>query len=169
MLKNLHPKYISGETLRYLGQRYTLHIRHTAIEERVVLEAETITVFSFLTVHRARTRSLLDNWYAVQACAVFQSRLQLCAALFGLQTPPALAIRRMTSRWGSYSRRTHRICMNLELIKTDLKQIDYILIHELCHITQGAHDKAFYQLLSQHRPEWKRLKAELAAALLSGE
>jgi len=138
----LPPKaYISGENFRYLGKNYKLRVRHTAKEERVVLQEGTLTVFSFLTAHRARTRMLLDNWYAEQAWEIFQRRLRVCSALFFLKQPPDLAIRRMTSRWGSYSSRTHRICLNLDLIKTSRKHIDYILIHELCHITHGAHNK----------------------------
>jgi len=169
-VKTHPPKaYISGDTFSYLGRSYKLRVRHTTQKERVLRQEGTLTVYSFLKIHRARTRKLLDQWYAERARAVFQERLRVCAARFSIDEPPALAIRRMTSRWGSYSSRTHRICLNLELIKAPKKHIDYILIHELCHITRGAHNKAFYKLLSTHLPEWKKLKAELESSLLSGE
>jgi hypothetical protein len=162
-------EYISGESFSYLGQSYKLQVRHTTTEERVMRQAGTLTVYSFLKIHRARTRKLLDQWYAEQARAVFQERLRVCAARFGLEELPTLAIRRMTSRWGSYSSGTYRICLNLELIKAPRKYIDYILIHELCHITHGAHNKAFYKLLSSHLPEWKTLKSQLESSLNPGE
>ena len=56
--------------------------------------------------------------------------------------------------------------MNLNLIKTDRKHIDYVIIHELCHITHLSHDEKFYALLTQYLPEWKQLETELESALL---
>jgi len=162
------PKeYISGETFRYLGRNYKLLIRETEGQERVSLQHGVLTVFSLSPHDRAHTRILLDGWYIEKARQLFTERLACCLNRFPQTNLPKLGIRRLVRRWGSYSSRTHRIGLNLELIKASRSQIDYVLTHELCHITHRAHDKAFYRLLSSHLPDWKALKVELERSLLS--
>ena len=160
-------EYVSGETFRYLGRNYKLIIRKTAEQERVSLQMGTLTVFSLCPHDRPHTRELLDAWYAEKARIHFAERLAVCAAKFARTEPPRLGIRRLAKRWGSYSRKAHRIWLNLELIKASRRQIDYVLTHELCHITHTAHDKAFYRLLSSHLPDWQKVKENLERSLLS--
>lgn len=160
-------EYVSGETFRYLGRNYKLLIRKTAEQERVSLQMGTLTVFSLCPHDRPHTRQLLDAWYAEKARQHFAERLKLCAAQFSTQEPPKLGIRRLAKRWGSYSRKTHRIWLNLELIKASRSQIDYVVTHELCHVKHTAHDKAFYRALNDLLPGWQAIKANLERSLLS--
>ncbi|MCK5849264.1 MAG: M48 family metallopeptidase [Kiritimatiellae bacterium] len=161
-------EYISGETFRYLGRNYKLLVRKTTENERGLLHHGILTVFSLCPKSGEHTKELLDDWYAQKARLHFEKRLKICAARFFLEDVPDLTIRRMTSRWGSYSGKTHRICLNLELIKASRRHIDYVLTHELCHITHRSHNKAFYLQLSNHLPDWGKLKNELECSLLSG-
>lgn len=66
----------------------------------------------------------------------------------------------MKKRWGS-CRPNGRISLNLLLIKAPKSCIDYVIIHELCHIMHKKHGKAFYALLSQKCPNYKFLKSKL--------
>ena len=161
-------EYISGETFRYLGRNYKLLVRKATDRERVSLQRGTLTVFNRQPRNSQHTRQLLESWYSEKSRLHFGKRLEICAARFFLDTPPRLTIRRMTSRWGSYSSKTNRICLNRELIKASRRHIDYVLTHELCHITHRSHNKAFYSQLSDHLPDWKKLKNELECSLLSG-
>jgi len=154
-------EYVSGETFRYLGRNYKLLIRKTAEQERVSLQMGTLTVFSLCPHGRLHTREMLDAWYAEKARQCFMERLRFCTVRFAPKDPPTLGIRRLTKRWGSYSRRSNRIWLNSELIKASRNQIDYVLTHELCHVTHQAHDKAFYRLLGRHMPGWKNIKEQL--------
>lgn len=160
-------EYVSGETFRYLGRNYKLLVRKTEEQERVSLQQGTMTVFCLSPKDRSHTRQLLNAWYAEKARIHFAERLAVCAAKFARTELPRLGTRRLAKRWGSYSRKTHRIWLNLELIKATRRQIDYVLTHEFCHITHTAHGKAFYRLLSSHLPDWQKVKAELERTLLS--
>jgi predicted metal-dependent hydrolase len=160
-------EYVSGETFRYLGRNYKLLVRKTEDQERVSLQQGTMTVFCLSPKDRLHTRQLLDAWYAEKARLHFAERLKLCAAQFAQKEPPRLGIRSLAKRWGSYSRKTHSIWLNLELIKASRRQIDYVLTHEFCHITHTAHDKAFYRLLNRQLPGWETIKANLERSLLS--
>ncbi len=158
-------EYVSGETFRYLGRNYKLLIRKTAEQERVSLQMGTLTVFSPCPHDRPHTRELLDAWYAEKARQHFAERLKFCAAQFATKEPPRLGIRRLAKRWGSYSQKTNKIWLNCDLIKASRTQIDYVLTHELCHVTHTAHDKAFYSLLSRHMPDWKHVKEQLERSI----
>jgi predicted metal-dependent hydrolase len=81
---------------------------------------------------------------------------------------PALSIRKLSKRWGSYLHKTNKIFLNQELIKASTRHIDYVIIHELCHITHRQHNSAFYALLESKLPQWETLKTELELSLLGG-
>ncbi|MDD2597909.1 MAG: SprT family zinc-dependent metalloprotease [Kiritimatiellae bacterium] len=163
------PKeYISGEIFRYLGQEYQLLVQGATDKECVFLQGDKLVVSSWRPQSSLYTRKLLDAWYGQEGARVFAEQLQLCAMRFKLPHVPKLAIRSMTSRHGSYSPRTKRVCLNLKLIKLDLALIDYIIIHELCHITCHGHNQDFYDLLESYLPDWKRLERNLRDSALSG-
>lgn len=87
----------------------------------------------------------------LQARELFQARLdywfELHFAVRGL-AKPALVLRQMTSRWGSYSRKTHRVCLNYSLFRYPLAKLDQVIVHELCHLVHFNHGKEFHQLVS---------------------
>ena len=64
----------------------------------------------------------------------------------------------MKSRWGSCIRNKGKITLNLKLIHTPIDCIDYVVLHELMHFVNKNHDKAFYNLIEKHMPEWKNFK-----------
>lgn len=74
---------------------------------------------------------------------------------------PKLSIKVMRSRWGSYSKHTHRIHLNLALIQLEEKLIDYVIVHELCHLIEQNHSSRFYALMSNFLPNWHELRTEL--------
>lgn len=99
----------------------------------------------------------------LQASNIFQSRLAYWFNLHFLAmgfVKPALVLRYMTSRWGSYSRKTHRICLNYSLFKYSPAAIDYVIVHELCHMVYFNHGKDFYGLVRQILPDWKNSARE---------
>lgn len=88
----------------------------------------------------------------LQAQELFQTRLdywfETHFAPKGL-AKPALILRQMTSRWGSYSRKTHRVCLNYSLFRHPQAKLDQVIVHELCHLVHFNHGKEFYSMLQQ--------------------
>jgi len=159
-------RYVSGESFRYRGRSYKLLVRKSIQPERVSLQHGTMTVFTRLPENRARTRTLIEAWYREQAQRVFSHRLLACLGLFDYSTTPRLMIKRMVRRWGSYAYKTHKVMLNSELIKAATRYIDYVIIHELCHMSHKKHNGAFYTLLESRIPQWKKLKTELELSVL---
>jgi predicted metal-dependent hydrolase len=77
----------------------------------------------------------------------------------GIQ-PEGFKIRKMTNRWGSCTSEGH-ILLNIDLIVAPVNCIEYVIVHELCHLKEHNHSKKFYMLLSAMMPDWERRRERL--------
>ncbi|MEA3266391.1 MAG: SprT family zinc-dependent metalloprotease, partial [Candidatus Fermentibacteria bacterium] len=167
--KNSNEKqYVSGETFQYRGRSYKLLLHGNCISERVSLQHGVLNVFLAGAKDSSAARLLVENWYTKSALRVFPERVRVCSALFDFpQAPvPSAILRKMNKRWGSYSKKLNRITLNRELIRVATRFIDYVIIHELCHVSNEKHNAEFYTLLESKLPNWRQLKIELELYLL---
>jgi predicted metal-dependent hydrolase len=159
----------------YLGRRYRLKIRgldelqelpgyskKIKPKETVKLTRGFFYVYQQDPTDRAQTETLIWNWYRDHASKLFRRRLKELMPWFrrrGIQEPP-LNIRRMKKRWGSCTP-SKAILLNTELIKAPAHCIDYVIVHELCHLAHPFHDNRFYWLLDLMMPDWRTRKERL--------
>lgn len=107
-------------------------------------------------------RSKMDVYYKIIALDIFKERLDKIYHEIDEDIPyPELKIRKMTSRWGVCNNKNKSITINSELIKRDLKYIDYVIIHELCHFIHFDHSKNFWSMVSKYCPNYKMLRKEM--------
>ncbi|MDO7853203.1 M48 family metallopeptidase [Hymenobacter convexus] len=157
-------RYEAGSPHFYQGQPYALRF----VEARrpgVALEGEELVLSSPAPLTEAQTEALLHAWYARQAGPLFAESLARVWPRFAeFNLPrPTLAVRQMRTRWGSCTPRTARIRLSPELVRARPECLDYVLLHECCHLLVGDHSKAFYDLQARLLPDWERWKAELNA------
>ena len=72
-----------------------------------------------------------------------------------------VAYRNMTSRWGSCQPSTGRICINVRLALYPPECLEYVVVHELCHLLERGHGPRFHQLMDTFIPDWKQRRAKL--------
>ena len=102
------------------------------------------------------------KWYRMKAMELFSERLLYNYNNYSIKLPkPSLRIRKMTSRWGVCNVRSHVITINLELIKRDIKYLDYVIIHELAHLKHADHSSLFWQLVEDNMKDYKKYKKEM--------
>ena len=85
---------------------------------------------------------------------------ELAANIPWLDGQPPIKLVKMRTQWGSCSP-SGAIFLNPNLIKAPRECIDYVIIHEACHIREHNHSKRFYSLLEAQMPNWKHVKAKL--------
>jgi predicted metal-dependent hydrolase len=147
--------YVSGETHLYLGQSYRLLVSEDK-SEGVALANGRLFLQVRDKTDLARKSKLLEKWYRQQAKIIFRERLEAVyprAAHFGIPYPE-MKIRKMKKRWGSCSTKG-TILLNLRLIQTPKVSIDYVIIHELAHLKEHNHSRAYYNLLDRLMPDWR--------------
>lgn len=97
-------------------------------------------------------------------------RTQLRAAVSGLlaEWEPALGvhaaewhIKRMKTKWGSCNYRAHRIWLNLSLAEQSMECVEYVVVHELCHLLEPSHNERFWALMTQFLPDWQQRRTTL--------
>ena len=154
-------EYVSGESLHYLGRRYRLKVITNADS---LVEARMRGPFITVTVpeHSSATiKSALDAWYRKRARELFANRLTAVAApLRWVKQLPLTRLQFMTVQWGSCSP-SGRVTLNPLLVKAPRECIDYVLLHELCHLLHHNHSPKFYQTLDRHMPAWRAVKERL--------
>jgi predicted metal-dependent hydrolase len=103
----------------------------------------------------------IEKLYKDTAIKIFKERLDICHNNIGSIPYPSLKIRKMKRKWGYYNKRGNFITLNLELIKYSIDEIDYVIIHELCHIVHFNHSKNFWKMVSMYKPNYKQNKKVL--------
>ncbi|WP_022657353.1 M48 family metallopeptidase [Desulfovibrio desulfuricans] len=110
---------------------------------------------------RQRVKILLRDWYREHAAAYFQKRLvALQQNISWLDSIPAFRLQSMQKQWGSCSP-AGVLLLNQHLIKAPARCVDYVLLHEICHLLEHNHGKAFYALLESLLPDWQCVKDKL--------
>ncbi|MBO2009621.1 M48 family metallopeptidase [Hymenobacter negativus] len=154
----------AGSLHYYQGQPYRLRFAE-ARRPAVLVDGDELVMATPTPLTPAQTEALLHAWYVRQAKPLFAQSLERVwprFAEFNL-VRPTLFVRQMRSRWGSCTPRTARIRLSPELVHARPECLDYVLLHECCHLLVGDHSKAFYDLQTRLLPDWERWKAELNA------
>lgn len=165
-LPRRHPEYVSGETFYFLGRKYRLKVI-VAKEECVERRGRYIWVNVLRKNDEKRIAALLQAWYRRQAKEIFHERLRrhghiLRKEKLGINQ---LLIRRLTKRWGSCTEKEN-ILLNLSLIQAPVQCIDYVMVHEICHLKYLNHGPKFYSLLNRYMPDWEKWKKRLEGVSL---
>ncbi|EGR4216852.1 MULTISPECIES: M48 family metallopeptidase [Vibrio] len=154
-------KYISGESHYYLGKQYLLKVIEAPNSVQGVKLLRGKLEVSVRIKNAEKVRELLTDWYKARAKETFAKRLDavLEHALWVTERPP-LRIQTMQTQWGSCSP-NGRITLNPYLVKAPRECIDYVVLHELCHLAEFNHSERFYRLMAQVMPHWEKVKERL--------
>jgi len=171
-LASYHPlpspkRYISGETLVYLGRQYRLKVAQGPRQPAKLL-GRFLRVWVKDKSDTQGVRKAVVSWYRKRANETLARYMKKCftiASRHGVQKPISV-IRTMKRRWGSCSPKG-RITLNTNLIQAPIHCIEYVIMHELCHLKHHNHSKAFYSLLTRCQPDWRKRKEILDRFILS--
>lgn len=160
----LPKRYISGESQFYLGRRYVLKVLIDSDQVSNVKLSRgklNVTLRKDFDDRVVKIKPLIDKWYQHKAKAIFHERLnKMLPKTTWVTGIPSFRVMAMKKQWGSCSTKGN-LMLNPHLIKAPKECIDYVILHELCHIAEHNHSEKFWRLLTQVMPNWKEVKAKL--------
>lgn len=150
----------SGRLLTIAGRDLRLSVSAGAPEGRfrVRLRDDTLQ----LTLPRedeALIRAALEAFYRQQARDIFAERLAHWNVHYGY-TWTRLSIKEQKTRWGSCSR-AGALNFNWRLLLAPLPALDYVVIHELCHLKEPNHKAGFWALVALTCPDYREWRGWL--------
>jgi len=153
-------EYISGESYLYLGRQYKLVVKKSNKNKVILTKGKLLIYTKKASSNGQYNKKLIDSWFLDKTERVFQKRFLSMFSLFDYNYQPVLRVREMKKRWGSFLNKEN-IFLNPKLIHVPGDCIDYVIVHELCHLRYKKHDKRFFDLLNEKYPRWKKAKDKL--------
>jgi predicted metal-dependent hydrolase len=158
---SLKKSYGSGEIHLFMGKEHLLRIEKS-VKPYILFSEDIIEIGTDKTDDPLTIKRLLYRGYKNEAISHFPFFMSKVLSDHENQMfkPAGLVIRTMKRRWGSCSGKGI-ITLSTELIKLDDIFIEYVIIHELCHLKHHNHGPDFYKLLTELCPSWKSVRKEL--------
>jgi len=150
-----------GSVIPFMGSQVTVRVTTGGRNSAVLRENELCLTLAG-DVSAERITALTEAWYLSESKKYFTSRTAVLAALHSslLPAPGPVNVRKMKRRWGT-CHSNGAIWFNRELIKKEQELIDYVIIHELCHLVHPNHGREYYALLGRIIPDFRELRHKL--------
>ncbi|TAL25958.1 MAG: M48 family peptidase [Nitrospirae bacterium] len=164
-------EFVSGESFPYLGREYRLKIIKAKDEKcdscklmsgRFYVEINN--KFSDRAASKVVKEKLLE-WYVERAKEKIIERTQRYSKLIGI-APGNIIIRNQEKRWGSCSH-SGALRFNWKVIMAPLSVLDYVIVHELCHLIHRNHSADFWHKVSSFIPDYKKKREWLKEGNIS--
>lgn len=152
-----HKQYVNGESFPYLGRNYSLDIHLMpagSFPEAKLYRGKLVVV----TPTRDETviRKALENWYRDKAREKIEERLAYYLVYFDT-APKRLVIKNQQKRWGSCTK-NKELLFNWKCVMCPSPILDYIVVHEMCHLVHMNHSEAYWELLKKVLPDYEKRK-----------
>ncbi len=146
MPKASKKQFVSGEDFLYLGKTYKLKIDHT---DSIQLSESLLFPFKF----KMSIQKRLLQWYRDSALKTVSERVNNLAPIMKVKYED-ISLSNAKGRWGACTG-TNELSFNWRLIMAPQHIMDYVVVHELAHITVKNHSKKFWDLVQKYCPDYR--------------
>lgn len=154
---------VSGSRLPYLGRNYYTQVitNPTISTVHVTFNHSTFKIHVPPNLPQIQTHieQKLAEFYRKKTIEKLTPRISHWIQITGLK-PKNIKFRKLNKRWGSCTRE-QTLIFNIEAVKLPFSLIDYIIVHELCHLIHQGHDKPFRREIAKHLPNYKELEIRI--------
>ena len=144
-------EYVDGESFTYLGNNYQLKSLVGSVSF-VNVSSDYINV-SLPKKSKENIKSLLEYWYKEKAIEILTEKTNRYAKIIGV-SPTAISVGDYKSKWGSCSIEG-KISYNWKIIIAPSRVLEYIVIHELCHMLEHNHSKEYWRHVNTYCNDFK--------------
>ena len=150
-------EFVSGETFSYLGRNYRLKVLSGDTPSLKLiggyLEA---SIPGSSKTQEQEVRSLLVDWYRMHAQERLEEKTRRYARILQVE-PSRVSVKDYKSRWGSCST-TGDIFYNWRIVMAPHRIVDYVVVHELCHLLEHNHSPAYWRHVERIVPDFRECK-----------
>ena len=160
--ENPPRQWVSGESISIFDQVYVLKVIRSSTRFVEVQGNELVVAVPDRKGERPGAeviRRILGGWIQAQALEHFKRRTEYFSALLRVN-PKTVSVRNYRGRWGA-CKSTRDIVFNWRLALAPLSIVDYVVVHELCHLMEFNHSPHFWALVGTVMPNYKEMKKEL--------
>lgn len=153
-------KYDNGEKHYVWGEEFGLQLISNSAVKQVLIDREKSILY--LPISKRSTiekrKNILDEFYRKELKSAIPNVLTKCTKIVG-RKPKDVGVRKMKN-WGN-CKQDGGITLSLNLAKKDPECLEYVMIHELCHLIEFNHGQNFKKLMDKNCPNWKVIKKRL--------
>lgn len=149
-------QFVSGEAFSYLGRNYRLKVEKGAFKPVRLINGRLVVTVPQGKDQPHMIRNALVRWYKRQAEQKLVEKVERYAPVVGVE-PTGVGIKSFKSRWGSCTAKG-RLEFNWRVMMAPNSVVDYVVIHELCHLKQHDHSTEFWKEVERALPRYRKLK-----------
>jgi predicted metal-dependent hydrolase len=153
--------YDHFETFLYLGDEYPIQVSQdiTIKQDYVVLEEDKLYIY-VKELEDEKIKQALKRFYYQQCKTLVERSIRSYQSNFKIK-PRSIRISDNNKNWGTCDSR-QQLTFNWKLAMAPLKVIDYVVVHEMCHMVHLNHDRSFWRLVGKIIPEYEQMENWLA-------
>lgn len=144
--------YVSGEAFPYLGRNYRLKVEQGSFAPVRLVQGRLVVQVPQGKEQPHMVRNALVRWYKRQAQQKLADKVSRYAPMVGVQ-PNGVGIKTFKSRWGSCTAQG-KLEFNWQIVLAPNRMVDYVVIHELCHLIHHDHSAQFWKEVARVMPEY---------------
>lgn len=153
-INKINREAVSGESYLYLGRNYTLQLilneSSNEIDVRLLRGKFLVTTY---TKAEENIKSALEKWYREKALLKINERIKYYIHYFDKQ-PQSIKVKEQKKRWASCTSKDE-LLFNWRCVMAPSNIIDYIIVHEMCHMYYKDHSKEFWNMVSGIMPDYE--------------
>ena len=153
----LKPTFKDGSTLLYLGKNYPLKIFTREARNSIgFMDGQfKVKVWPSKNVTAQYIEKLYEHWLMKIARPVLKNKVETYSEKLGISKPEKIVIKRLKNKWGSIGKNGDTINLNVNLVKAPEDVVNYIILHEMCHMRIKEHSYHYWDLLHKFMPDYK--------------
>lgn len=152
----IKPTFKQNSTLPYLGKNYPLVIMkdRKSENELQLINGEFVATIRSSRDSRRLIKNLYESWLLDNAQITLKEKVEKCSRKTGMGVE-RINIKNLRKRWASLTKDKKAINLNVNLLKAHDDVIDYIILHELCHVKINSHSHHYWDLVRKYMPSYQ--------------
>ena len=151
-------KKLKDDSIKILGKNVEKKVIQSDLE-RISLTDRNIFIYS-KNIEEIEIEKKFLEWKYNKLEEIIEEAIEKYTKLLNTEIN-YYKIKKLSSAWGIYHRKENYISFNIDLIEKDIESIDYVVLHEICHIFYMDHQKKFWSLVEKYMSDYKIRRKKL--------